>query len=115
MAAGAQVKDSQGVAGVTRKGQAEATDGARLTAESVGVDDGEVQATGRGRGARSRRQVTAGQRCFRASYARDEVRSILVEGNVAEGPAGIDGEELLNIYWALTRLSVRRCRAQEEF
>lgn len=55
MAAGAQVKDSQGVAGVTRKGQAEATDGARLTAESVGVDDGEVQATGRGRGARSRR------------------------------------------------------------
>lgn len=55
MAGGAQVKDSQGVAGVTRKGQAEATDGARLTAESVRVDDGEVQVTGRGRSARSRR------------------------------------------------------------
>lgn len=53
MARGAQVKDSQGVAGVTRKRQAKATDGARLTAESVRVHDGEAQVTGRGRGAGS--------------------------------------------------------------
>lgn len=55
MAGGAQVKDSQGVSGVTRKGQAKATDGARLTAQSVTVDDGEAQVTGQGRGAGSRR------------------------------------------------------------
>lgn len=34
---------------------------------------------------------------------------------MAEGPAGIDSKELLNIYWALTRLSLQRCCAQEEF
>lgn len=96
---------------MTGEGQAEATDGSRLTAAGVRGDDGEAQVTGPG----SRRRVAAGQRCFRASYARDEVPSILVERNVAVGPAGIDGEELLNIYWALTRLSLRRGCAQVEF
>lgn len=96
---------------MTGEGQAEATDGSCLTAAGVRGDDGEVQVTSRGRGA----GVAAGQRCFRASYARDEVPSILLERNVAEGPAGIDGEELLNIYWPLTRLSLRRRCAQAEF
>lgn len=81
----------------------------------VPLDSGGCQGRwwrGAGDGPGSRRRVAAGQRCFRASYARDEVPSILVERNVAEGPAGIDGEELLNIYWALTRLSLRHCCAR---
>lgn len=81
------------------------------------LDSGECQGRwwrGAGDGPGSRRRATAGQRCFRAGYPRDEVPSISVERNVAEGLAGIDGEELLNIYWAQSRLSLQRCCAQEK-
>lgn len=90
--------------------EVEATDESRLTPMNVRSDDGAVRGVCWGRAAGSRwdnvvsMPVMSVIKCHRFGG-----------NNTTERLIFIDGEELLNIYWAVTRLSLRRRCMLAEF
>lgn len=90
--------------------EVEATDESRLTPMNVRSDDGAVQGVRRGRAAGSRWDNVVSMPVMSA------IKWHRFGGNnTTERLIFIDGEELLNIYWAVTRLSLRRHCMLAEF